>query len=248
MQVVIDNVLTNYQIIGDKDKPFLLILHGWKRSIVEWIPVAEQMSHTYQVVLLDLPGFGQTALPSSDFSIYDYANFVEHFLKKLHIEKTALLGHSFGGRIGIILGAKTKLLTQLFLVDAAGVEKRSATAKIKIVFFKIAKLFLPKTLTEKLRQSLGSTDYKTAGALRTTFLKVINEDLSYLLPKITTTTFIIWGEKDTEVPLWKTKYMKAHIPHTKLRVVWGAGHSPHLEKPRAFIETLQELTGDTYDK
>lgn len=241
MQIVVDGLLTNYQTIGEKNKPAFLILHGWKRSIAEWIPIAKEISKKYYVILVDLPGFGNTALSQRPFSIYDYADFVEHFLGKLNIQKVTLLGHSFGGRIGIILGSKPNMLEKLILVDAAGVEKRTLVAKAKILFFKLVKTFLPKALSERLRHSLGSPDYRTAGALRATFLRVINEDLSYLLPKIAVPTLLIWGSKDTEVTEWKIKRMKQTIPQVKLRVVWEAGHSPYMERPGEFMEILKEF-------
>jgi pimeloyl-ACP methyl ester carboxylesterase len=239
MQAVVDGLLTHYKVIGNKPKT-LLILHGWMRSLDEWVPTAKKLSEDYKVILLDLPGFGGTKMPDASFSIYDYANFVEHFLDKLEIKKIQLVGHSFGGRIGIILAAKTERITNLVLVDAAGVEKRTVFAKTKIGFFKLAKIFLPQKLTDKLRNKLGSRDYKSAGAMRTIFLKVVNEDLSYLLTKIKEPTLLIWGNKDEEVVAWKTKKMKQLIQNSQLRVVWGSGHSPHLEKPQEFMEILTD--------
>jgi len=239
MQIVKDGLLTHYQTIGDK-RETVLILHGWMRSINEWLPTALQLKEKYRVVVLDLPGFGSTQMPEKAYSIYDYATFVEHFLDKLEIKKVTLIGHSFGGRIGIIIAAKTDRINNLILVDAAGVEQRSFFAKIKIAFFKSAKVVLPESLVERLRYQLGSPDYKSAGAMRTIFLKVINEDLSYLLSKISVKTLLIWGNKDTEVPEWKTRKMKKLIRDSKLRVVWGSGHDPHLEKPKEFFEILKD--------
>jgi len=239
MQIVVDGILTHYEVVGDKPDT-MLILHGWMRSLNEWMPVARQLSDRYRVVLLDLPGFGKTQKPEKDFSIYDYAEFVEHFLKKLEIRHVTFLGHSFGGRIGIILASKTNIVNDLILVDAAGVEKRTLFAKIKIAFFKLAKLFLTETMTNKLRDRLGSRDYKSAGALRSIFVKVVNEDLSYLLPNISAPTLLIWGNKDSEVAEWKTRRMKKLIPKSHLRVVWGSDHSPHLEKPAELMDILKE--------
>lgn len=239
MQIVVDGLLTHYETVGNKPKT-ILILHGWMRSLEEWLPVAKQLSEEYKVILLDLPGFGKTQKPETDFSIYDYATFVQHFLEKLEINKLSLLGHSFGGRIGIIMASKTNLITHLVLVDAAGVEKRTLIAKVKIGIFKLAKLFMPKSVITKLRNKLGSQDYKSAGAMRPIFLKVINEDLTYLLRDISPPTLLIWGNKDTEVSEWKTKKMKRLIPHAKLRVVWGSAHSPHLEKPVELNAILSE--------
>src|SRR5258708_5008872 len=124
MHIVVDGILIHYQIIGDK-KPALVILHGWKRSQNEWMLIAKQLTDRFTIVLLDLPGFGQTPKPNTAYSIYEYATFVEHFLDKLELKKATILGHSFGGRIGIILAAKTQRVEKLILVDAAGVEKKN---------------------------------------------------------------------------------------------------------------------------
>ena len=239
MQIVIDGLLTHYQIVGNK-RSVLIILPGWMRTTAEWLPVAKKLSIEYTVILLDLPGFGKTQKPETTYSIYDYADFVEHFLNKLEVKPVTLLGHSFGGRIGIIISAKMKLVTELLLIDAAGVEKRTIIAKMKIQFFKLAKIFLPKQVVTQLRNKLGSRDYKTAGEMRDIFIKVINEDLSYLLSKISVPTLLIWGNNDGEVPEWKIKLMKKLISNAKLRVVWGAAHSPHLEKPTEFMEILYD--------
>jgi pimeloyl-ACP methyl ester carboxylesterase len=240
MQLVVDDILTNYQIFGDKNKKPFLILHGWQRSVDEWNSVAKTLEDSYRVILLDLPGFGKTAKPAADFSIYDYSTFVEHFLDKLGFKKTILLGHSLGARLGIILATNTNKVEKLILVSPAGIEKKSFFSKIKVWIFKSGKIFLPKTTTENLKQKMGSDDYKAANEMRSTFIKIISEDLSYLLPKINIPTLLIWGNKDTIIPMWKIKQMKQIIPNAKLRVTWESGHFPHIEKPREFIEILKD--------
>jgi len=115
MQIVVNGLLTNYNVFGDEKNKPLLILHGWQNSSADWTLIAKELKE-YKVILLDLPGFGQTAQPNSDFSIYDYAKFVEDFLDKLEYKKITLLGHSMGARIGIILGAKTKKIETRSLI------------------------------------------------------------------------------------------------------------------------------------
>jgi pimeloyl-ACP methyl ester carboxylesterase len=239
MQIVVDGLLTHYEKIGNKAEK-LLILPGWMRSVDEWMPDAKLLSEKYDVILLDLPGFGKTQRPEITYSIYDYATFVEHFLDKLEIKQIILLGHSFGGRVGIILAGKTESVKKLILVDAAGIEKRSIVEKLKITIYKVFKIFFPNRSIQKLREKLGSPDYRSAGAMRDIFIKVINEDLTYLLPEIGSPTLLIWGNKDNEVPEWKIKLMKKLIPRSHLRVVWNAYHSPHLEKPVEFMEILND--------
>lgn len=242
MQIVVDGILTNYQVIGDKKKT-LLILHGWKRSLTEWLPVAKQISKDYKVILLDLPGFGQTPRPQESYTIYDYATFVEHFLSKIEINKVTLMGHSFGGRVGIILGAKTDLLEKLILVDSAAVETKSTAIKLKVAINKAAilpvKLLFPDKV-EKLKRQFGSDDYQSSGTMRDIFINTVNTDLTPLLKDVNVKTLVIWGEKDPIRPISEGKLIKESIPNAQLRVVWGAGHSPYLDKKEEFMDILEE--------
>lgn len=240
MQLVVDGLLTHYEIIGNKPKK-LLILPGWMHTVQEWIPTAKKLSEKYTVILLDLPGFGKTEMPKTVYSINDYTEFVVHFLHKINTPNATVVGHSFGGRLGIIMAAKTNIVQKMVLVDPAGIEKRSAHATVKIKIFKGLQTVLPKPIVEKLRNRLGSNDYRNAGNMRSIFVKIINEDLTYLLPRITVPTLLVWGNTDTEVPRWKIKLMKKMIPHARLKVVWNAAHSPHIEKPNDFTEIITEF-------
>lgn len=240
MQVVVDGILTNYQKLGEQ-KEVLLILHGWGRSLGEWLPTAKQLSDRYTVILVDLPGFGTTPRSEKTMDTYEYAEFVQHFLEKLEVKKCKLLGHSFGGRLGIILAAKRNMIETLVLVDAAGIEDKSAVVKAKSAINKFLGTLFPSPLKKKLQNYLASNDYKTAGAMRDVLVKVVNQDLRHLLKDIEIPTFIIWGERDNQLPVTQTKLFKKAIPESTVRIVWEAGHDPHLEKPREFMEIMEEV-------
>ncbi|HUD04712.1 MAG TPA: alpha/beta hydrolase [Patescibacteria group bacterium] len=243
MQIVIDGLLTNYQVLGEA-KEVLLILPGWRRSITEWTPIAQNLAAKYKVVLLDLPGFDLTALPKSIFGVCEYASFVKKFLEKLRINKCVILGHSFGGRVAIVLASEGQIVTKLVLVDSAGIEKKSLYVKLanalKIIAFPIISA-LPNSIKNKISNSVGSTDYKTSGEMRKIFVKIVNQDLRKLLPRIKIPTFIIWGDKDDVLSVSQTKIFKQEIKGAKVRIVWGAGHDPHLQRMEQFLTILKEI-------
>lgn len=240
MQSVIGDVLVNYQERGKSRKGTVVILHGWGRSSRDWEQVAESLGDRYRVILVDLPGFGSTIFPpGAVFSIHDYVEFVVQFLRKLKITRPVLIGHSLGGRIGIILGTR-KILKKLILVDSAGIEERTLTIKLKIFVYKLAKLLLPTSLLLNAQSLLGSTDYRDAGPMRKTFIKIVNERLNQYLAKVRVPALLIWGDKDDVIEVKYGKIMKNVIPDSHLRIVWGAGHHPHIEKPREFRAILEE--------
>jgi pimeloyl-ACP methyl ester carboxylesterase len=244
MQVVIDGILTNYQEFGSGNKT-LLILPGWRRSINEWLSVARFLEGKYRIILLDLPGFGGlTEMPKTVYGVFEFADFVKKFLLKLKIENCILLGHSFGGRVGIILASEKDLVEELILVDSSGIEKKSLYVKLMHIL-KIASspvfIFFPHSVKMKIGNIFGSADYKTSGEMRKILVKVSNQDLTAFLPKIKVPTFILWGDKDKMLPVAESKEFKKRIEGSKVRIVWGAGHDPHLQKPEQLISILKDI-------
>ena len=243
MQIAVEGILAHHEIIGKAKKGKILILHGWGRSSHDWNQIAQKLSSQYQVILLDLPGFGDSTIPESEvWGIFEYAEIVEKFIKKLGLKKITLIGHSFGGEIALVIAAKNPVyLEKLILVDSAGVDKAGFWTKVKIKIFKIGKIVpLPKQLYEALVWRLGSKTYASAGKLRTSFKKIENQDVSYLIPSIKTPTLIVWGEKDLVLSVNWARKMKDLIKNSTLRIVWGVGHHPHLEKPNKFLEIIKE--------
>lgn len=241
MQTALGSFLVNYQIFGARNKETIIILHGWGRNLSDWLGVADFLASKFRVILIDLPGFGGTSYPQDGaWGIYEYANFVVDFLKKLEIKKPIILGHSLGGRIGIILGSHSDVISKLVLVDTAGVEERSLAAKIKITLYKISKTLFPKFLINVLRAKIASPDYLQSGRLRDSFIRIVNQDLRHLFPKIKVPVLIIWGEKDEVLSIKNAKLIQSRVSRARVRVVWEAGHHPHLEKPEDFISILKE--------
>ena len=243
MQLAINGLLANYEILNSNGKESIIILHGWGRTFKEWVPLAKLLSTRYKLILLDLPGFGNSFLPKDrELGISDYAFFVETFLEKLRIKDVILLGHSFGGKVGIALASKSRKINKLFLIDTSGVSEKSLKTKIIIKSLKLLKKifqFSP-TIQDKIGFFLGSEDYKKSGSLRKTFKKVVSENISLSAKRIKVQTVIIWGENDKEVPVSSAKKLYALIPNSWIRIVWGAKHNPHLEDPQKFIGILQD--------
>jgi len=244
MQIVIDNLLTNYESYENTEvKDCLVILPGWMNTSATWNPIAQKLNKKYKVVVLDFPGFGKTPKPSDNFDTYSYASFVQAFLKKLGISKAIVLGHSFGGRVATILAATTSLVEKLILLDSAGIENLRWDKKIKVRIVHTLsplKKILPKKLTYKIGGLLGSPGYKQAGEMRKIFTQVVSQDLIHLLPKIKVPTLILWGDRDKVLNPKLTKVYRRLIPNSQVRIVWGAGHHPHEDKPNKFLEILNQ--------
>lgn len=241
MNIAVKNIPTNYTIKGQGEN--LLILHGWGSSLAVHRQMIDYLSTGCRVIALDMPGFGETPEPPAAWNVDDYADFVLEFLKVLQIDSVILLGHSFGSRVIIKMAARPNLpvsFSKIILVDGAGIlPRKTLKQKFRIRMYKIGKKIfsigvvskLYPDVLENMRKKNGSADYNAASPLmRQVLVKVVNEDLTELLPSIKQPTLLIWGEMDTATPLSDGKLMEQRIPDAGLVVVKGAGHFSFLEQ------------------
>jgi pimeloyl-ACP methyl ester carboxylesterase len=200
---------------------------------------------------VDFPGFGQSGLPPGPWGVGEYADLVSLFLESQKVERTDVIGHSFGGRVGIKLAAtRPNLVDRLVLVDSAGIKhSRPAGTSLLRASLRAGKTILGAPglggLREKVataaRERLGSEDYRSAGPLRETFVKVVDEDLRPYLPRIESPTLLIWGERDEDTPLADAKIMEAEIPDAGLVVLKGAGHFSYLDRAADFNRVVRNF-------
>ena len=238
----IEDIKLCYEVQGEGEP--VLILHGWGCSKDTVQSITEHIAKTHRAYALDMPGFGETPPPSEVFGIEQYTQVVEKFCRKLNIENPILIGHSFGGRISILFSSRNQT-SKVMLVDAAGiVPKRTLKYHIKVRSYKIYKKLLPlfvgkqeaERRIEERRNRSGSADYRAAqGIMRAVFVKIVNEDLKYVMPKIKAPTLMIWGELDTATPLSDARTMEKLIKGSGVAVMKGCGHYSFLDNPRQFF-------------
>lgn len=238
MIVDIEKIKINYICQGEGED--VLILHGWGANIDTVMPIVNLLKTHFKVYAVDLPGFGKSEKPKEVFGSEDYARVVKEFLDKMGIKKVILIGHSFGGKLSIILGSKyPEMVEKIVLINSAGlIPKRGLKYYIKVYSFKLLK-FLYKSFffwldkeekMEKFYKKFGSTDYREAdGIMRRILVKVVNENLKPILGEIKAPTLLIWGDKDTATPLYMGKIMEREIPDSGLVVLEGAGHYSYLD-------------------
>ena len=90
-------------------------------------------------------------------------------------------------------------------------------------------------MEEKLRQKYGSRDYNALDEeMRKTFVKIVSRDLTDCYPKIRASTLLVWGDADTETPLWMGRKMEQLIPDAGLAVLEGGSHFAYLEQNTRF--------------
>lgn len=238
---------------SEKGEKTVILMHGWGCDHTTVASIERVASSCgYRVINVDFPGFGDSQEPTDVWGVEDYTRQIEALTKELGIKSPILLGHSFGGRVGILYASRNQV-EKLILVDAAGIKpKRSLKYYWKVYSFKAIKrlmyLFLGKDAAEKRldakRAKAGSSDYANASPMMRRILsKVVNEDLTDRLHLIKAPTLLIWGENDTATPLSDAQKMEKLIPDAGLVSFPGCGHYSFLDNPIQFAAVLRSFLG-----
>lgn len=245
MKTVIDGLTLNY--IDEGQGIPIVLIHGWGCNLDHWATVTNDLKDKFRIIAVDVPGFGESSEPQEVWGTPEYADFFTKFFQELGIEKPVVAGHSNGGRISIALGARG-LCSRILLTDSAGIKpKRSPEYYMKVYSYKAMKkaLSLPglknkkEDILEKRRKKSGSADYQAASPkMRQIMSRVVNEDLTPLLAKITVPTLLVWGSEDTATPLsdgeTMEKILKKAGSDTALIVFQGRTHFAFLEEANRF--------------
>jgi pimeloyl-ACP methyl ester carboxylesterase len=238
--VLVNGLLTSYREQG-KGK-VVLVLPGW-RAERAMDDLADGLSRNFRVIQLDFPGFGESEAPKEPWGVSDFADFTAKFLEKLGIDEIfAVIGHSFGGRVLLKAEGFTDFdAKKLVFIDSAGVCPKK-TLKQRV--FHLGRPLRKLPGAQKVVQKVGSADYlATSGALRETFKRIINEDLTREMTKITQPSLLIWGKNDTDTPVSDAEVFKAKILHSELKIVPEAGHYVFLDQPKVVLAQIKEFLG-----
>lgn len=228
----------------------IVLMHGWGCNSTTLASIEKVAVENHTVYNVDFPGFGESQEPNEVWGVEKYTQLIEEFIKLENIENPILLGHSFGGRVGILYSSRNQV-KKLILVDAAGVKpRRSLKYYFKVYTYKMGKRLMPliygkkgaQKRIEEMRAKRGSSDYNNASPMMRAILsKVVNEDLKHCMPKIKAPTLLIWGENDTATPLRDAQIMEKLIPDAGLVSFPGCGHYSFLDNPIQFAAVLRSF-------
>ena len=250
----------------------IVLIHGTGASLHTYDAWTKQLSKNYRVIRLDLPAFGLTGPnKNAEYSIERYTQFLSQFLEKIKVDKFHLAGNSLGGNIAWNYAAEyPEKVLKLILIDASGLPTFTPQPTI----FKMAKtpilnsLFLyitPKFMIRKNIEQVYADKLKVTDALVTRYHKMslrtgnrkafieraktdfnLAEKVNLVkLKSVKTTTLLIWGAKDTWIPLGNGKRMDSMLPNSKLVILENSGHVPMEENPKESLEFLKSFLNES---
>ena len=226
----------------------VVVLHGWGGRLESMAPVVSCVARRGRALALDLIGFGEADPPGGAWGTPDHAGYVADVLRGAGVARAHFVGHSFGGKTALYLAAtRPDLVDRLVLVGSPGLRTPpSARARVRGALGRAARPLeragpWGRRVRAAVYERVASEDYRSAGPLRPMLVRVVNEDLRHLLPRIASPTLLVWGSRDDAVPLARAREMETRIPDAGLVVFEGAGHFAYLDEPARFCRVVSHF-------
>ncbi len=255
-----DNMDVHCRITGKG--PPILLLHDAQSSLQTWTGWTEQLSHKYQVISVDLPGFGLTGPhPMGSYSAFMYAGFLDSLVTHLKLKKFHLAGNGLGAQIAWFYAADhPERLDRLILLDAPGFEPKNTPWIIWMartpVINNIMLDITPRSFIDLMLKDIYGDDALVSDSLvqrhfdllrrpgnRKAFIDRAsvsdNRPPVDIVGRISTPTLILWGAEDTRVSPEYAYEFHRRIHGSFLRIYQNTGHWPQEENPVKTVEDVQ---------
>lgn len=250
---------------GAEDAPLLVLVHGLgDRASTDFDGIWEALGAEHRLLALDLPGFGQSQGIEHSYAPSDYAEDVAALIRRESPgAPVRLLGHSMGGAIAaLVAGTHPELVSDLVLVDAAGVLHREAFAASQFIdpLRRNPSAAVPAGLMETTLAIGRAVEPEPATLLGSSLIRehalgnepgtiaalsLIDTDLGAALAGISAPTLLVWGGDDRIAPLRNARALHSRIRGSHLQILEGVGHVPMNDAPeRLAALVLGHFRGD----
>ncbi|MCL5437929.1 MAG: alpha/beta hydrolase [Candidatus Thermoplasmatota archaeon] len=213
-----------------RGEKYLVTLHGMGGSGNNWMKIVSGLPEDWGLVLPDLLGHGRSDRPDIKYEVSQQCEAINDLIRELEISDFSLMGHSYGGWISMryqeLYGGNRKVI----LVASAGinptvVEMNGMFEPFLDRVYKVSS-FNDRDTIRKILLNNGRPEEKMTES------RLSGVPGSYLL---------IWGDNDTMIPLEYGKRLQRYIPGSRLEIIRGAGHMPHVTNPGVVQELVSSF-------
>ncbi|OUS26929.1 3-oxoacyl-ACP reductase [Gammaproteobacteria bacterium 45_16_T64] len=241
----------------------VVFLQGSGPGASGWLNFRYNVQHFvdngYQVIIPDLPGFGDSDKPDLDYTLDFFVASVIDFTDQLDLETFALVGNSLGGAVSLGLAlAHPARISHLMLMGCGGLEEKEvyfqkmegiqAMTKVPLgspeftpAYLKeVLKLivFDPKHITDELieeRFRILSTQNPAA------FTRMMIPNITDQLSKIDTPILGFWGGQDRFCPISGAETLVTRCPNVEMVTLSQCGHWVMIEHAELFNQRCTDF-------
>jgi len=271
-RVDVDGIPVNYVDIGRGELEPIVFVHGLGGQWQNWLENIPRASAERRVIALDLPGFGCTPEPRDKITISGYGRCVDALCDKLSLGRVDIVGNSMGGYIAAEVAIQfPERIDQLILVSAAGITSADIARRPMMTVGRIATAMVSYGAARHRQIASRPKSRHMALALVARHPSLLKADLAYegffkgagkpgfgdalracldydfrdRLPEIRQPTLIVWGEKDSIIPVRDAHEFERLIGDSRKVVMRDTGHIPMAERPGTFNDLMMEFLAET---
>ncbi len=245
----LDDLRVHYKSLGE-GKTALVLVHGWSGDMSFWRYQVPAFHGKIRLLLIDLPGHGQSDKPKVDYTMDRFARSIHAVLKDAGVDKAVLAGHSMGTPVvrqfyrlypertaGLVaVDGALRLFTNKpedidkFVGRFTGPDFKESVGKF------VESMFTPQT-SDAVRQQIqgvmpSAPQHVAVSAMKAMFDLSIWKDDAIKVPVL-----VLMAKN----PFWSAdyeKYVHKLAPELDYQVMDGVGHFLMMEKPREFNDLL----------
>lgn len=246
------------------DGPPLLLLPGFAAGHAAWSPFVPPLRTGFRLILVDLPGVGEAAHRAPAGGLDACVAMLVDVLDHLAVARTAVLGASLGGLVGLALArARPERVTQV--VTAGSMAHLSADAgarlrrRLALLHDEGRDAFAESMVRELVADDFAAAHPRVVAAVvhayalglpRPDVVEAIGRlvegaDFRAHLGEVAAPVLVLHGDRDRLVTAAQAAALAEALPRGTLRVFAGAGHHVLLERRRETLAAVVEFLNET---
>lgn len=250
----VGGVRLHYAAWGPRAAPPLLLLHGGAANTHWWDWLAPELAGSFRVLALDFPGHGRSDWPRPPrYRMGDFVAAVVGFAEAMGLPRLDLVGHSMGGKVGMLVAAKhPRRVQRLVILDATPDVSADGLAEMRQISTRPMRLFPSRTAAARAfrlipRETVAPAARLRALATRSTrhrghgrwsigpdrefFGRVVPQVAWPVLPRILCPTLIVRAERSSILTRHTAEALRRAIPRATLHEVPDTCHHLVFERP-----------------
>ncbi|MDZ8187710.1 MAG: alpha/beta hydrolase [Nostoc sp. ChiSLP02] len=240
----------------------IICLHAIGHGASDYLYLRENLCNQYRVIAIDFPGHGNSDNDMQPVSASRYSELLALFLDKLRLDKVVIIGNSIGGATAIKYAyIHPERVLGLILANPGGLDPMDSSAQ---VFIKLMvrifsggmakawwypkaiadfyRVILPKQAARSQRKKILASSWEMAPYLVQAWQSFAEptSDLRELISSISCPVLFTWALRDPFVQLRRCLPAINKFPNAQVET-FNAGHSPHLETPTEFEQSVRKF-------
>ena len=226
----------------------VVLLHGSGSQAGDWHDVVPALLRRHHVLLLDLPGHGESGPVEGPLPVGDLADSLGALLDARSAGKSVILvGNSLGGWVSLLYASRhPERVERVIGISSSGIftplkvslsPKNHEEARRLVAAIRGPYLPVPSDaeLDELMRRIAAGPAPRLVAGLRA------EDFLEHKAAGIQVPVELIWGEEDGVLPLDYGRRLASLLPHARFHTLPRCGHMPQVHCPRELARLILDL-------